>query len=259
MPEVTEGGGPECRYAEDRAQRSGIEARASREVRAIGDQRKHQQPAYECHGRYAEQHRLPGEELADAFEKVRERRPEHERADQKAERAAEVALIPARRDLHSHRIDAREKESGKEARGKQCREVLADEKRRGISRRAGRRAKEEQQARRVGIGQREKSKNQRTGDEAELDRRGDVAECLDRQSPLPLQVAEHRVAGEPERGAGELRRDDRRQDAPRTGQLRTSPWPSTTNFWVVRPSRPTGPRACSLSVEMPISAPRPYS
>ena len=24
---------------------------------------------------------------------------------------------------------------------------------------------------------------------------------------------------------------------------RVSPWPSTTNFWVVRPSRPTGPRA----------------
>src|SRR5213075_338367 len=42
-------------------------------------------------------------------------------------------------------------------------------------------------------------------------------------------------------------------------QVRTSPWPSTTNFCVVRPSRPTGPRACSLSVEMPISAPRPYS
>src|SRR3954465_12801113 len=42
-------------------------------------------------------------------------------------------------------------------------------------------------------------------------------------------------------------------------QLRTSPWPRTTNFCVVRPSRPTGPRACSLSVEMPISAPRPYS
>ena len=41
--------------------------------------------------------------------------------------------------------------------------------------------------------------------------------------------------------------------------VRTSPWPSTTNFWVVRPSRPTGPRACSLSVEMPISAPRPNS
>src|SRR6267142_3168543 len=42
-------------------------------------------------------------------------------------------------------------------------------------------------------------------------------------------------------------------------QLRTSPWPSTTYFCVVRPSRPTGPRACSLSVEMPTSAPRPYS
>src|SRR6185295_15375798 len=40
---------------------------------------------------------------------------------------------------------------------------------------------------------------------------------------------------------------------------RISPWPSTTYFWVVRPSRPTGPRACSLSVEMPTSAPRPYS
>jgi len=45
----------------------------------------------------------------------------------------------------------------------------------------------------------------------------------------------------------------------RAGQLRISPWPSTTNFCVVRPSRPTGPRAWSLSVEMPISAPRPYS
>ena len=40
---------------------------------------------------------------------------------------------------------------------------------------------------------------------------------------------------------------------------RIYPWPSTTNFCVVRPSSPTGPRACSLSLEMPISAPRPYS
>src|SRR4030067_444661 len=39
----------------------------------------------------------------------------------------------------------------------------------------------------------------------------------------------------------------------------TCPSPSTMNFTEVRPSRPTGPRACSLSVEMPISAPRPYS
>ena len=30
-------------------------------------------------------------------------------------------------------------------------------------------------------------------------------------------------------------------------------------FSQVKPSRPTGPRACSLSVEMPISAPNPYS
>src|SRR5690606_36463796 len=42
-------------------------------------------------------------------------------------------------------------------------------------------------------------------------------------------------------------------------QPRTCPSPNTTYFSLVRPSRPTGPRACSLSVEMPISAPRPYS
>ena len=42
-------------------------------------------------------------------------------------------------------------------------------------------------------------------------------------------------------------------------RCRISPLPKTTNFCVVRPSSPTGPRACSLSVEMPISAPRPYS
>src|SRR3978361_1264315 len=40
---------------------------------------------------------------------------------------------------------------------------------------------------------------------------------------------------------------------------RSSPCPNTTYFSEVRPSRPTGPRACSLSLEMPISAPRPNS
>eukprot|EP00042_Codosiga_hollandica_P008048 m.947752 g.947752 ORF g.947752 m.947752 type:complete len:89 (-) comp302262_c0_seq1:322-588(-) len=39
----------------------------------------------------------------------------------------------------------------------------------------------------------------------------------------------------------------------------TSPCPNTTHFIDVSPSRPTGPRAWNLSVEMPISAPRPYS
>ena len=42
-------------------------------------------------------------------------------------------------------------------------------------------------------------------------------------------------------------------------QPRSWPRPKTTNFSVVRPSTPTGPRAWSLSVLMPISAPRPYS
>src|SRR5574338_340509 len=45
----------------------------------------------------------------------------------------------------------------------------------------------------------------------------------------------------------------------RRPQRRTSPLPNTIHFWLVSPSRPTGPRAWILSVEMPISAPRPYS
>src|SRR6266496_5803223 len=40
---------------------------------------------------------------------------------------------------------------------------------------------------------------------------------------------------------------------------RICPEPSTIHFSLVSPSRPTGPRACSLLVEMPISAPSPYS
>src|SRR5690606_23457147 len=40
---------------------------------------------------------------------------------------------------------------------------------------------------------------------------------------------------------------------------RVWPSPRTMYFCEVSPSSPTGPRACSLSVEMPISAPSPYS
>src|SRR6476469_7152387 len=39
----------------------------------------------------------------------------------------------------------------------------------------------------------------------------------------------------------------------------TCPLPSTIHLLLVSPSRPTGPRACSLLVEIPISAPSPYS
>src|SRR5690554_6821407 len=42
-------------------------------------------------------------------------------------------------------------------------------------------------------------------------------------------------------------------------QFRMCPSPNTTYFCDVNPSSPTGPRACILSVEIPISAPRPYS
>ena len=62
------------------------------------------------------------------------------------------------------------------------------------------------------------------------------------------QVAEvNRVEGAAEEAEG------------RQHQERTCPSPSTIHFCDVRPSRPTGPRAWSLLVEMPISAPRPYS
>src|SRR5699024_7315781 len=66
----------------------------------------------------------------------------------------------------------------------------------------------------------------------------------------PQMTVVHRV----ERAA----EDADRRSACSHGQ-RTCPSPKTTYFCDVSPSRPTGPRACSLSVEMPISAPRPYS
>ena len=37
------------------------------------------------------------------------------------------------------------------------------------------------------------------------------------------------------------------------------PFPVIINFSLVSPSNPTGPRACNLSVDIPTSAPRPYS
>ena len=40
---------------------------------------------------------------------------------------------------------------------------------------------------------------------------------------------------------------------------RICPSPRTTHFSVVKPSKPTGPLACNRSVEIPISAPNPYS
>src|SRR5262249_50402975 len=83
---------------------------------------------------------------------------------------------------------------------------------------------------------------------------------------------ERRRAGDEEAEA--LRSGDRRVGAGRDGNgighrrlaawrgcvhARTWPLPNTTHFWLVSPSSPTGPRACSLLVEIPISAPSPYS
>src|SRR5207248_9406968 len=75
------------------------------------------------------------------------------------------------------------------------------------------------------------------------------------ENPLEAELL-HRGLGDREMGV--VHRIERAAEDAQL-QLRTSPWPSTTYFCVVNPSSPTGPRACSLSVEMPISAPRPYS
>src|SRR5690606_13764413 len=66
-------------------------------------------------------------------------------------------------------------------------------------------------------------------------------------------------AGEPARHEDDVEGLDPEVAGTQGDQLRTWPSPNTTYFSEVRPSRPTGPRACSLSVEMPISAPRPNS
>ena len=89
------------------------------------------------------------------------------------------------------------------------------------------------------------------------DRRLAVARVAGRH-PEDLLQLELRERGARHREMRVVNRVERAAEDPNL-QLRTSPWPSTTNFCVVSPSRPTGPRACSLSVEMPISAPRPYS
>src|SRR5207249_11192685 len=78
------------------------------------------------------------------------------------------------------------------------------------------------------------------------------------RNPQDLVEAQRLHRGCRDREVGVVHRIERAAEDAQL-QLRTSPWPSTTNFCVVRPSSPTGPRACSLSVEMPISAPRPYS
>src|SRR5690606_23978105 len=57
----------------------------------------------------------------------------------------------------------------------------------------------------------------------------------------------------------EMNRDQGTAEDPAAYHCRMCPSPRTMYFSLVSPSSPTGPRACSLSVEIPISAPSPYS
>ena len=95
---------------------------------------------------------------------------------------------------------------------------------------------------RVGVARRDGREGPRAGRRTLLETEG-LGE-LGREPQVP----------EVDRVEGAAEEADRGQVRPRT-----CPSPSTIHFCDVRPSSPTGPRACSLLVEMPISAPRPYS
>ena len=96
-----------------------------------------------------------GKRMPRCFERVRESGAEHERAHEEPDGVAEIALVPAGRDPHADRIDAREKEPGQEA-GREER-MQARRRRHSTPRFASRteqRAHEEQLARRIAVRER---------------------------------------------------------------------------------------------------------
>jgi hypothetical protein len=121
----------------------------------------------------------------------------HKRADQEAERLAEVVPIPARCDLHAHRIDPGQEESSSEAREQQQGDLAAQEVAAGVARRPEQRAGEEGRARRIAVGEGEECKDQGAGNKAELHGARHVAENAVGQSEAALQVGQHGIAGEP--------------------------------------------------------------
>jgi hypothetical protein len=215
VPEVAERGGAEALHAKHLEQRARLEPSARFEKRPVRHQRVHEKATGYRHRRHAQHHRLPCKRLAEPAQQVRQRRTEHERADQKPECLAEVALEPSRGDLHADGIDARKKEAGRKPRAQQQRNNPANHEDRRVARRAQQRTHQERGARRVAVRDRQQRKHQRAGDEPELHGRRHVAEGALGQPELRLQVGQHRIARKPERGARQLREHDHRQDAAR--------------------------------------------
>ena len=147
---------------------------------------------------------------------MRERRSEHQRTDQEAERPAQVVAIPARCDLHADRIDAGKKEPRRKPRPKQQTHMLARQQGRRVARRAEQCARQERRARRIAVGNGKHGKHQRARDEAKLYRGGHVTERAVRQPQAALQIRQHGIAGKPQRGGGQLGHDDDGQDAARS-------------------------------------------
>jgi len=75
------------------------------------------------------------------------------------------------------------------------------------------RAQQKHLARRIAVGDREKSKCKRTGNEAELDRGSHRTERIGAEIPAALQLSEHGVAREPQGSSSKLGENDDGQNA----------------------------------------------
>jgi hypothetical protein len=186
-------------------------------MRPVRHQHEHRQAARDRDRRDGEDHALPGQVAAEPADQVRQRRAQHQRPDQPAERQPEVAVVPARGDLHAHGVKSGEEDAGRETRREQRQILAAGGERRAVRRRTRERAEEEDHPRRMAVGDRQPGEDQRPGDEAQLHRDRHVAHGRSRQPGRPLQIRHHRIAGKPQRRREKLRDDDRRQDPGRNG------------------------------------------
>ncbi|MNC84852.1 hypothetical protein D3C83_04200 [compost metagenome] len=84
--------------------------------------------------------------MAEAFQQVGKGCPENQRADQKADRTAQTALIPAGRDLHPHGVNAGEKKTRQKAEEQQAGEMGRNDENAQARQSAEQRARKEDDA-----------------------------------------------------------------------------------------------------------------
>lgn len=205
--------------APDHGERARLDARGARKVGAVGNQQVQADSAARGDRRDRQHHALPRPLGAERSQPVRQRGADHQRADQQPERSTQAARVPRGGDLHPDRIDAGEKEAGREMQREQNRILVRERDAQPVGKRAGQRAQQEHEPRREAVRDRQQREHQRAADETEPDRRGQRAERARRERHRPLQVGQHRVDREPQRCAGELCDDDRRQHAARNGRV----------------------------------------